>query len=570
MGDTNNNSLSVTNNTNNPISPGNLPNAAITLDVYAPSPAPNQVYDLPITTLKTSAGGSTIGVGETASVLLDPARMDYDLVFARPADLFPLQNTVVNDILSVAAVSIDAPSPAQLALALNFVINLQVYPTSNVAKQYFAAVSDASTTGSLTAVTAFFQSTTDYKTLTLSSVVTAQRYASSFAYLWAGFTPNFASFNSSITYYLYSTGTAPAGASQSNQAPPVYQGSLSMTKSASAPNPADPADRTGAYTITFNPPKGASRPLLFLDGQFVSDSTDSPSIALQGSFILKSFLTNEPSDNTIVPILVGTVNGVQVLGTTTKQDQSRGSDLLGDSGPSVGSGFFTFFYPTTFAGIVQLLGGTLGLWMAFEWVGEKWKRRRGKPSEIEKMQKEMDEFSDRVQKNQQKILDKLDNPDARVPAQRDVLDAQVAGRGKLVDLHNLARSNAQLDILQQQYEQLKVAAQYGVNKSMEELAEGLRTTARNLSAAQGFPPPPFEGEALQNAVNNAATGIRENQTNLDEVLERAQASLNATDQANIKTSEEAQMKAQERAETAENAANEARDGKGGQEVDVVE
>jgi hypothetical protein len=88
---TDNNNVLVTNNT---------ASSAVILDAYGPASTPgipeaNQVYALPMTLRTTSSGSTTIGTGASGSVVLDPARMIYDLVFARPADLFPLQNSAV-------------------------------------------------------------------------------------------------------------------------------------------------------------------------------------------------------------------------------------------------------------------------------------------------------------------------------------------------------------------------------------------------------------------------------------------------------------------------------------------
>jgi hypothetical protein len=564
----NDNNVSVTNQTNT---------AAAILDAYDPSAQPgepqaNQIYALPMSLRQTLTGAQTIGANANASVVLDPARIIYDLVFARPADLFPLQNSsVMQNVISGAypPVNIDATSPDQLTLALTFYINLLTYPTSNIAVQYNAAVSGAANNGDSdsaieSAVAAFFQSTTNYKTLTLNSVVTVQTYARSFAYVWAGFTQGFASFSNSIKYYLYSPGTAAAG---SNEATPTYQGALSMTKSSSPPNPADPTDRTGAYQIVYTDPNGKTTGMLFSGGQFVSDNSDFPSIALRGTFILKSSLTNQATDNVIVPIVNGAVNGVQVMGTTTQQSTSGGET----------SDFWSFFHPKTFGEYLTLITTAFGLVMGLEWIGAKakgvvdWFRSRNKPpeqSEISKMREEMNKLGDELKAKQQEILDKLGNKDAKVPAEEEMPAEQKAVQEDVVDANNVARGEAQLDVLQEQGAQLEIVAEYGVNPQVEQIAEDIRINAQNIEAA--MPPEGEGGQPLQDAVDNGAKGIAEIQPKLVEQIENVQQDLNADDAADIKASQEAQGEAQEVDENAEKAAEDAGNREGGEGEDPIE
>jgi hypothetical protein len=507
-----------------------------------------------MTTCTTSSGSSTIGVGATASVVLDPSRTIFDLVFARPADLFPLQNTaVMQNIMSglYPAESIAATSPPQLTLALKFAINLQVYPTSNMATQYYAAVSS----GNQTQITNFFQSTQGFQTVTLNSVVTAQSFASSYAYVWAGFTQGFASFNSSITYYLYSTGTPPTGGNQTNQAPPVYQGMLSMTKSPSAPNPAKPADRTGGYQITYTAPNGKTTSVQFAGGQFVFDATDDfPSTALKGSFILKSSLTNQASDNVIIPILLGTVNGIQVMGTTTKQPTSNGP-----------GGFWAFFHPTTFGGYMTLFTSFLGLGMGLEWIGAKCK------TFFDWVQSRNANNNPPTQEEEQQEQNQL-NEDAPEGVPENMVDAQNDGQNNLVDANNVAVGDAQLDVLQQQAAQVETIEQFGGNEGLESVAGQIRTTTQSLNEALvGIPP--ATGQDLQSAVDDAATGIANIQgptipdpnapPTLNSMNQQVADGLNADQQEEFKsdtaTNAEVQAQAETNVETANKSAEGAKD-----------
>src|SRR5215472_15154168 len=164
--DTDNNAVCVSNGATT---------AVVTLDAYDPSSTSsgNQVYALPLTLRKTTTGAATIAAGATASVALDPKRTIYDLIFARPDDLFPVQDTsLMQNIISglYPPLSIAAGSTAQSVLALQFYINLLVNPTSNTAKGYYAAVSGGTKTGGSaasieSAVDDFFKSTKNFQTL---------------------------------------------------------------------------------------------------------------------------------------------------------------------------------------------------------------------------------------------------------------------------------------------------------------------------------------------------------------------------------------------------------------------
>ncbi|QGZ42181.1 hypothetical protein GO485_26150 [Pseudoduganella flava] len=528
---------------------------------------------MPLTLRTTASGSKTIAASSTDTVTLDANRIVYDLIFVRPADLFPVQNSaLMADVLSgqYPPLTVAATSPAQLSLALSFYINLLAYPTSTTATQYYAAVSNAAAKGSSasdieSSVAEFFKSTTNFKTLDLNSVVTAQTYARGFPFIWAGFTANFASFNSAITYYLYSPGTAASG---SNTAAPTFQGTLAMTRNAAPPNPADPTDRSGAYQISFTPAQGAATPMTFQNGQFVSDDSDFPSVALRGTFVLKSSLTNNASDNVIVPVLSGTVNGVQVMGTTTKQDTSGGGGS--------DSGFWAFFHPTTFGQYLTLITTFFGLAMGLEWIGAKgkaavdWFKGRNKPpspDEQQQMRDQLDQQGDEVRAGQQRGLDQLGDRNAAVPDDAAMPAAQDAGRVQAADANNVARGDAQLDNFEAMGDQVEVAARYGVNQQLENVAESVRNGAQDL---QGAMPPNSGSEQLQGAVEQAANNIADIKPQLSEVVSNVENELSAGDAADIKASQQVQAEAEQIAEDRAKAAEEASDGEGGEGEDPIE
>lgn len=558
-----NNEVSITNSTNA---------AVVTLDAYDPSTTPTgkQAYEQPLTLRPTDTGSQTIAAGATAAVPLDPNRTIYELIFARPADLFPVQDSsLMQGILSgtYPPLTVAATGPAQLTLALQFFVNLLVYPTSNTAVQYQSILSNATQSGSSssdieTAINNFFQSTTLYKTLTLDAVVAAQTYARSFAYVWAGFASGFTSFNDSITYYLYSAGTPPAN---SNQAPPTALGTLVLQKKPNPPNPADPTDRTGAYQMTYTAPGGATTDMFYSGGQFVSDVTsDFPAIALRGTFVLKSSLTNQASDNVIIPLLSGQVNGVQAIGTTYEQD-----------GTQHGS-FYTFFHPKTFQAWVQLIGTMLGLAMGLEWIGSKcksvvdWFRNRNnppQPSEIEQMRDQMNTLGEEIRTNQQQILDRLGNQRAQMPAEQQMQAAQQDARQEAVDANNVARGDAQLDSFRAQAQQVEVVAQVEVNPQLQQAASQIREGASSVESALK---PGVSSSELAEAVNNGASVVEHVQPQIDDIVQQVSEQIGEQGLADIKQAKQVSEEARQVDEEAKENAEDSESGEGMDEDAPIE
>src|ERR1043166_9541616 len=99
------------------------------------------------------------------------------------------------------------------------------------------------------------QTTKQYQSLTIDAVPAVTTYINMFAFLWAGASSDFTSFNQSATYYLYKPGAAAPGPSS---APPNLVGKLSLQKDPNAPSPARVSDTSAVYTCTFTDPSGAT------------------------------------------------------------------------------------------------------------------------------------------------------------------------------------------------------------------------------------------------------------------------------------------------------------------------
>lgn len=522
------NSIAITNNAAVPV---------ITLDSYDPSTTPSgaQVYGLPLT-----VRGTTIAAGATENVPLDPTRMIYDLISARPADLFPIQNTgVEQDIMSgnYDPMTVAATSAANMVLAMQFALDLMVYPSAPMAVQYTAmlnnAMSATSSDGIDSAASTFFSQFPTYQTLTIDMVVTAQSYISAFAYVWAGFSTStspisFSSFNSSCTYYLYSAGTAAAG---SSTAAPVAQGTVTFTKNPSAPTPADPTDPCGGYTIQFVPTSGAAVNLTYLGGQFVSDDSGFPAIALQGSFVLKSAFTNSTSDGFPIPLLTGQAYNIQVMGTTFQQTGSSSQQ----NGSSSNDGSFTaFFDPSTFQGWVEMVSTVLGLLMGAQWVasGIGWfcKKIKGSPSEFETMQAQFSETLNNALAKQTAILEKLKLPSTEVPQPSQLAQTQTNIQTQTENVANSTGAQIEQQIVNTEATQIQqVVEESGANATLENDMVTLRNTEQTLQTVQQETAP--TGNTTQNPTTeaNIEATLNTTSTNLTTVEDNVTQTIKTTE-----------------------------------------
>ena len=553
----------------------------VALDAFAASsgsgstPVAQQMYEQTLTALATTGGARTIAAGATATVALDGTYVDdagatqyrtlYDLIFARPADLFPV--AVTSEMLGLVdpvypPITIAAADQTKHILALKFLINLMAYPTSNLAASYQAALSSAQQNpakpGDIdNAMAAFFAGTKQYQSLTIDAVTAVTTYINTFAFLWAGASSDFTSFNQSATYYLYKPGAAASG---SSSAPPNLVGKLSLQKDPNAPSPARVSDTSGGYTCTFTDPSGATSPLFYQAGQFVSDpKTDTPGIALKGSYVLKSQLTNDQSDAALVPVITGQVRGVGVLGTTTEQTAA-----------SHGSQFAAFFHPTTLGGWINLFASMLGLLMALDFLGKTafalgkgikslWNKYQGHeppPSEIEQLRAEVGGLREQIRQNQQDLLDRLDGSrQSRVPDE-DFSDVESEVEVRIVDNRRIARRDVLEDAMNEQVGQVERLAGYGVDPKLEQVASNIRNDTQALRQAP-------DAASLDSALDQASANVNANARDLDALTLNAESRLSAQARAELDASHDAVSRLQEEEDVVDDQQSDAEDGGGG-------
>jgi hypothetical protein len=514
----------------------------LVLDAFnATTGTAKQVYDQTLKVLPLAGGGNVLAAGATGTVVLDDYTTSngkkiyntlYELILARSTDLFPVRNTSVMQSFSppiaYPPVTVAATDLGNMQLAQQFYQTIMAYPTSNLSQQFQAAMNGASGTANSVgdinkAMAAFFQGTKQYQSLTLNMYIAITTYMDAFPYAWANY-------QASYTYYLYTS----SGSGTANT-PPTLVGTLVLTQKGGVTT-ADPTDHNGGYNIAFVDPSGKSTTLYYSQGQFVSDlNQDVPSICLKGTFVLKSQFTNQSTDNQLIPVISGMVNGTKVLGIDTKQGTGDGE-----------SEWYAFWHPKTLQGWVSLFLTVFGVLMALEWAGTKlwglgerikgWvDKARGvepEPSEVEKLRAEVEDLKQTVAENQQELLDKFD-ADVELPPDLDNLQqAFDEMKGALQDVITEQQAEVQRGILEEQASQLQELAEVEVTPEMEGLANSIKT---NMEALQNA----GTTEELQAAIEQAKSGMQDISDGLGEAYSSLEGELSAETKQSIAESNDA-------------------------------
>ena len=308
----------------------NSSKAVVVLDAYqsattVPAYSTATGYQQALKALPLSTGGTVLAAGATATVTLNDTYVSggqtkpsyiYQLLVSEPAGLFPVAN--VGEVINFTTetypdVVITDAEAANMSLGFAFMQNIMAYPGSQLATGFVTAMNSAQGQSSSTSMTqtvdAYFNSTKSYQGLDFASYLAISTHMKQFAWTWglgASGTPG-------RTYYLYAESDANGGGSSSSS---QGQGSVTITLPANAASPADPTDSNSGYVVTLSS-GGSSTPLYFESGQFVDNTkVDIPGVCLQGSYALKSTFTQKSTDNVLWPVLVGTVNGVKVIGVS--------------------------------------------------------------------------------------------------------------------------------------------------------------------------------------------------------------------------------------------------------------
>ncbi len=497
------------------------------LNAYEPdSSSSATIFQEELTLLETSDNKEIIADGSTVDVTMSPAegQVIFDLLFVAPLNLYPALNQSFATF-DPSTITVSSDDRSAQNNAFDFIQVISAYPTSNLAQNYVKACQDATTKESSRTITGtvddFFKGTKNYQNVTNVMVATGNSYLDTFAFAWAGN-------QSSYTYYLY----APGGSGATNdKAAPKEMGTVVFTKKSDPPLPADPKDQNADYDIVYKDASGNTTSLYFDNSQLVSDlDADVPSICLATSFIAKSQMTGQTTDNQIIPIVSGTLNGVQIMGTTVKQD-----------GSSPHSAWYNFFHPKSFLQGLANFAMAVGVLMAIEWVGEK-VYKFGKWALGGKSKSEMKKFLDELDAKQKEFYDKLADrfgPDGgvNVPDPKDLQATVDDLKAKLKTSYEEQQRGMMEDAIDAQLEQVETLAEYSDTPELNDIASKLVEAKENLQKAG-------PGE-LDQAIKDAQSAVNDAKPELNDIYDQVSSELSAEAQDRIEKSREAIQEAEE-------------------------
>ena len=346
-----------------------------------------QLYEQPLKQVKTAEGQQVIKAGQTDVLSPDDLFTDTygfsSIIVARAADLFPVKIIEMKpdtDSQIYAPATVSEEDLQNMKLAEKFRKLLSAFPASDLAQGYAAALAD----DDITKVDAFLKSTQEYRKLTLDMVVAIDTYYAVFPFVWAAYTAE-------RTYFLYA----------SDDTTVQHMGAVTMTNECPVPLGIDKA--IPGFTSTYGK-SDQYQTLYYADGQFVNDAESAaPAICLQGLFVLKSQLTNTETDNIVISVLTGTVNGQSVLGYPQEEVVLLQQEISAQDNTEKKSELSILIHPDDTTGWIRLLSIVLGGAVALALTGYGIKklvdtfRNSGKKPEPAEKSKTVEEFRTRMQ-----------------------------------------------------------------------------------------------------------------------------------------------------------------------------
>lgn len=495
---------------------------------------PQQGYAQTLAPLPFTSGAASLAPGDQDSITLDTATPIYNVIAAQADNLFPALMT--SEMASLQPpydfppLTVQTTDSSSCANALAFYQNISALPTSNLAKQFAAACTAAGTSavsaGSIdSAVDAFFQGTKQYQNVTLDTYTAATTYVNRFANAWADF-------QSSYTYYLYKGSGAPAGSG--GQA--VAEGTVTLTQ---APGPPSPTDTSGGYTITYD--NGSPTPLYFSNGQLVSStSQDEPLIALACSYAQLSQFTGNASDAaTLVPVIFGTANGVQVIGIYVQQP-----------GPSLLESIENFFQSNGMQLLMQVLGLVMGVKLVLDglsWLKGKLTSQQqengGDPPNGDQVQQAQQEAQGVEADNaaaQQDVADRLGDGAPQIPDPAALPQAQDDAQVALEEQQIQERVDSEEEEIEAQADELQVEAEVESTSEMEQIALDERAEMGELEQID-----PFDVSASESTLDAVQGAVGQDQVAVDAIEQQEGGELSSQEQAEVEAAEEAAQEEEE-------------------------
>ena len=454
-------------------------------------------YQQALKALPLSTGGTVLAAGASATVTLNDTYVSngqtkpsyiYQLLVSEPAGLFPVAN--VGEVINFTTeaypdVVITDAQAANMALGFAFVQNIMAYPGSQLATGFVTAMNSAqgqsSSTSMVQTVDAYFNSTKSYQGLDFASYLAISTHLKQFAWTWglsASGTPG-------RTYYLYAQSDTGSGTSSSS----TDQGSVTITLPANAPSPADPTDANSGYVVTLS--NDGSTPLYFQSGQFVDNTNvDIPGVCLQATYALKSTFTQKSSDNVLWPVLIGTVNGVKVIGVSQEPADAFTTWLKS-------------LLPKSFDDLFNDFMKIMGLAMAIDFLKQKLSGKKealdndeanengGEPPNAEQQAAAdagAEQIGNEAQAQAQDVADHMGadggQPLIEVPEEAAIPQAQVEANVDQVQALDQVQGDAYQGAIDEYRGQLEELAEIGTPPALEDAAGQLMEANDQLSEAR--------------------------------------------------------------------------------------
>ncbi|PWV94401.1 hypothetical protein DFQ01_13130 [Paenibacillus cellulosilyticus] len=563
-----NTACKITNNAGKPV---------VVLDAYDSSTnvannSPKKGYQQSLKILSLAEGGQVLSDGGTGTVTLNDTRTDsggktqpnylYQLLISEPGSLFPVMNVgeaLDFDSMGYPPVTVTAAAAKNMSLAFTFCQHLMAYPTTDLAKNFQQALTDAqkekTVDDMMKKIADYFNSTKGFKGLDFPSYLAVSTYLKAFAWKWGLDDDN----KPGRTYWLYGAPGADSVSSSDSKAAVNY-GSITLSRPASASETADPSDPNSGYTITYSPESGDDKQMTFSAMQLLDDaSVDTPSICLQLTFARRSQFTQDTQDTALWPVLVGTLNGVKVIGVSQKPEDAFVKWLKN-------------LVPKSFNDLVNSFLKIMGIWMAYDFLktkfaGKKDKLQDDKTNEnkgkdpSDDQQSEADQSADDIGSealdDERSDASRLDSDEIDVP-DLDNLDEVVDNVNNYVveTLREITADNYNAMIEEYEF-QLKELAQIEVNPSLEEAMGKLVEAKGNLEEAIDS----GDFSSVKDSLGEVKTSVTDAIGDMD---------ISAELQEQLKESQQAIDDFQETADEMDDAANDIENGEDPIEPEVIE
>lgn len=548
----------------------NSSKAVVVLDAYqsattVPAYSTATGYQQSLKALPLSTGGTVLAAGATATVTLNDTYVSngqtkpsyiYQLLVSEPAGLFPVAN--VGEVINFTTeaypdVVITDAEAANMSLGFAFMQNIMAYPGSQLATGFVSAMNSAqgqsSSTSMVQTVDAYFNSTKSYQGLDFASYLAMSTHMKQFAWTW-GLS---ASGAPGRTYYLYAQSDASGGGSSSSSS--SGQGSVTITLPANAPSPADPTDANSGYVATLS--NGSTTSLSFSSGQFVDNpNVDIPGICLQGTYALKSTFTQKSTDNVLWPVLIGTVNGVKVIGVSQEPADAFTTWLKS-------------LLPKSFDDLFNDFMKIMGLAMAIDFLKQKLSGKKealdndeanengGEPPNQEQ-QAEADagaeEIGNEAQAQAQDVanhmgVDDGGQPLIEVPQEAGIPQAQIDANVDQVQALDQVQGDAYQGAIDEYRGQLEELAEIGTPPALEDAAGQLMEANEQLSEAR-----------VNSDFSDVSQSLTEVNANINLSVEQLGSEVSEQVQDNIKESQVVADEYEESAESIEEQSSQIEEG----------